>query len=507
MSIMLVHFQDKFYADVAERLFEEGVDIRYMTLALHTPWDNISQNSHFSECTLLDQQLFSSPQFISLLNREKKNCLSAELLEEFVQCENLFLSISDRFSFFPVSVQKRKALYQELLLYWYTFLETRPVDAIIFGDVPHMGWDNIVYEIAKKLSIPTLCVERTFTDRVLLLDDFRKIEKVPSEYLYGVEKDDIIRLMGTSLFKDIFESSSWKQISDQRNKDAIEAREHLLNTAKKDFVNIFHKVRSYGSTIFRNLFSSSLLSAVGFNGPYRSITVHVFRFFYKLSRRRLYQFYMNHTSDVDYDRPFVFVALHFQPEKNTTPQGGVFENQHLLVEILAKFVPKDWMIYVKEHPRQFSYQLNSKHYRNQDYYERLLRIGNVKLVKPQEDTERLTERAELTANIKGTAGWQSLLHHKPCIAFGYAWYAPCNSCYIVRSAEECKQAIDAILKKSRADVERDVLKFLAYYKEKFVISSTSYRHAQKSSFKYETLVNNLMSGIIKQLGHSTFPPV
>ncbi len=84
---------------------------------------------------------------------------------------------------------------------------------------------------------------------------------------------------------------------------------------------------------------------------------------------------------VNFNQKYIFFPLHYQPEKNTSPLGGVFENQLLAVKILSEAVPENWIIYVKEHPRQFSYVMRQRHYRDIDYYEKLLGIPKVQTSK------------------------------------------------------------------------------------------------------------------------------
>ncbi len=114
-----------------------------------------------------------------------------------------------------------------------------------------------------------------------------------------------------------------------------------------------------------------------------------------------------------------------------------------------------------------------------------------KLVNIQENADELIEKAICTVTVTGSSGWKSLKKGKACIAFGNPWYAPCNSCFLVRSLEDCKKAIENILILDESDVKRDLLKFIAYYKDRFIISSTSHNFAKKSKIPYEILVENL----------------
>ena len=114
--------------------------------------------------------------------------------------------------------------------------------------------------------------------------------------------------------------------------------------------------------------------------------------------------------------PVVYFPLHLQPEAQTSPMGGVFVDQHLAVEMMARTLPEGWVLLVKEHPVQ---RLAKRDY---GFYERLGRIGNVRLVSRSTGTFALMEQCRAVATITGTAGWEALFMGKPVLVFGNAFY-------------------------------------------------------------------------------------
>jgi hypothetical protein len=86
--------------------------------------------------------------------------------------------------------------------------------------------------------------------------------------------------------------------------------------------------------------------------------------------------------EADWSVPFVYYPLHYQPESTTSPLGGVYHQQILLIETLAAAIPDGWEVYVKEHPLQWMYRMRERYssVRYPGYYERIARIKNVRLV-------------------------------------------------------------------------------------------------------------------------------
>jgi len=119
----------------------------------------------------------------------------------------------------------------------------------------------------------------------------------------------------------------------------------------------------------------------------------------------------------DLDRPFVYFALQLQPEMTTSALGGPFKDQALAIESLARLLPPDVRILVKENPKQGAYQ------RGPMFFHRLARIPNVEFMPSHASTHELTARALYVATISGTVGWEAVRKGKPALVFGPTWYA------------------------------------------------------------------------------------
>lgn len=135
---------------------------------------------------------------------------------------------------------------------------------------------------------------------------------------------------------------------------------------------------------------------------------------------------------------FIYFPLHLQPEATTSPMGGVFADQYLAVEMLARALPAGWKLVVKENPAQ----LLAK--RDLGFYEQLAKMPQVHLVSRGANTFDLMERCSAVASITGTAGWEALFRSKPVIAFGRAFYRNAPGCVPVESHHELQSSLMAI---------------------------------------------------------------
>jgi len=494
MGILFMNVNDKFYFNVVDFVLDKKIYVTHITTANK----ELFREEKFYNIEIIDSNSFEYASKIKKLNYENNYSLSSKELDEYLECERFFLSNSDRFCYLSISVQERIKMFQELLLYWLNFFEKNSIECIFWDSTPHMNWDNIIYYIAKKKNIKTIYLERTLLeDRVILLEDYKKIYKVPLGYLKSSSKEKLINLLGTDLYEISFLESKWLVRSKEINKNVISPSriKILLRNIKRlsRIKNIFRYMRN-------KLKLNLCFSSTFYNDITNKFYINLLYYHNNIRTKKLRKFYKELTKEIDLEKKYIFFALQYQAERSTSPMGGYFENQILAIDILSKSVPKDWLIYAKEHPRQFiTKELRTRHHRSEDFYRRLISYPNVKLININEPTNKLIDKSICVSTITGSVGWEGLLKNKAAIVFGNPWYSPCNSCYVISSREDCFSVINKIEAKSSKEIEIDVLKFLVYYKNKLITSSNSYEMSIKSKVKYEKLIENLGNAIIETI--------
>ena len=51
-----------------------------------------------------------------------------------------------------------------------------------------------------------------------------------------------------------------------------------------------------------------------------------------------------------------------------------------------------------------------------------------------------------SATVSGTVGWESVVRGKPSLLFGNSWYRECRGVFVIRTVDECKDALEKISK-------------------------------------------------------------
>ena len=117
------------------------------------------------------------------------------------------------------------------------------------------------------------------------------------------------------------------------------------------------------------------------------------------------------------DKKFVYYPLQSEPEAKVLTESPFYSNQIALIENIARSIPIDLVLYVKEHPIQ-----KTKLWRTIDDYKKILALPNVKLVHPSVNSQELISKSQGVIVINGSIGFEGLFYKKPIILFGDEYY-------------------------------------------------------------------------------------
>jgi hypothetical protein len=171
-------------------------------------------------------------------------------------------------------------------------------------------------------------------------------------------------------------------------------------------------------------------------------------------KRRLLDQYRELQQIPDLSANFLYVPLHYQPEASTSPLGGAFLDQLLMIRLLASRLPKGWKIYVKEHRTTFDPDLRGHFARDLNYYPEICDVPGTMIVPMELTSFALIDRARAVASVTGTAGWEAVVRGVPALVFGNAWYKDCEGVFDARTSEQCARALTEIAGGFRPDRRR-----------------------------------------------------
>ena len=169
----------------------------------------------------------------------------------------------------------------------------------------------------------------------------------------------------------------------------------------------------------------------------------------------------------DYSESFAFFPLHLDPELATMVQAPPYVDQLTLIKLIARSLPFNFKLYVKEHPL-----MHSRGWRSVDFYKEIKKIPNVHLIDPGINSKELILNSKLVFSITGTAGFEAVLYKKPIILFGECVYSSLSNVVRAKDLMALPETVYYALNEFKHNDE-EVLDFLTAIYEKSIPADLS----------------------------------
>ncbi|MBW1705218.1 MAG: hypothetical protein JRJ86_08625 [Deltaproteobacteria bacterium] len=361
----------------------------------------------------------------------KNAFLDEDLLSALAFHESIFIKMMDRHNIDgKLTYQKRIFYYHTQLMYWKGVLDYFKPDVLVFRVAPHRGYDYILYALCRVLGIKTMMFERT---------------SLPGR-IYPVESFET----GSEMIRDAYrkrlkDNNDNEIILSQKTRDHIERLTQSYSQAMP--FHLKYKLTKFKQGVLETLIliSKDVIKGLLLRSKDPG---YLRKSFYKnmglFKRKRLLSRYNSLAKEVDMKKPYIFVALQCEPERQTCPNGGVFGNQYVMIDLLSKLVPEGWMIYVKEHVSQFKPYQAPERSKTVQFYDYIANMPNVEFVPLSYTSFDMIDGAKASATVSGTVAWESVVRAKPALLFGYSWYRDGEGIFVTHNAHKCRRAIEKI---------------------------------------------------------------
>jgi hypothetical protein len=355
----------------------------------------------------------------------------ADYPEFFKQHFSTFWSFLNRqtYTYGISSFDQMAAYFNILYRYFYHVLKSNDIEFLIIFLIPHVtGYDEILYQVAKKMNIKILfCHPSCFQNTTFILPDIEAI--LDHQQLLTINDDQILEIKNETPYymHDILQKQKIKftKYFPRPLRFLYKTITNLSFLFKDVYSFVSYKKNQIKSNVNKHIILVPLIC--------KGIKFIWMNIFYAIEGALLSEKFMKLSkceTEIDWNTKYVYFPLHLQPEMTTSPLGGVYENQLYAIECIAQIIPNDWKIFVKENPKQFIGVTGKPSYwRDTAFFlKRIQRIPKIVLVRENIDTNLLIEKSEFVATITGTAGWEAILCNKSVLFFGMAWYGSFSGC-------------------------------------------------------------------------------
>ena len=316
---------------------------------------------------------------------------------------NIWLNIFSDRSFYKFWTDFHKFTYEEILiiiesslLFFRDILEKEKPKMILMQTPGENVSNVLLYELAKKMNIQTFMPMDIHYKNHIHISSNNKNTEI-SNKLKIIEND----------FEKSLPSYDKEFIKKQNYGDVLKTISSFDPSMKSSSQKIKHYIRRMSNKlepIYLNTGKTKL----------RLIQNRVYNNFEVKKRERFLDKYAEKTLE---NEKFIYFPLQSEPESSILMNTPFYSNQINLIEVIAKSIPINYSLYVKEHPLQ-----KIKLWRSIDDYKKIKNIPNVRFLHPNVNAQEVLEKSQGVISISGATGFEALFHHKPVILFGDEYY-------------------------------------------------------------------------------------
>jgi hypothetical protein len=345
---------------------------------------------------------------------------------------DLWLDIFSERSFYRYWTDFHKFTREEILviieksiLFFIDILEKFKPKTILMQQAGETVSNLLLYKIAKKIGIETLMpINLHLRNRIHISNNFTG-EEIANEY-------QKIRLN--------FEGKAKKF-----DKEFLKKRDHTITVKTVSSFDSSIPTTSKKIKHYLKRLSNDLEPTYTNVGKTRcNMIKHGINNYFKIKKRK--RFLDKYASQSIKENKFLYFPLQSEPEATVLAFAPFFSNQIALVETVAKAIPIDTLLYVKEHPTQ-----KDKSWRSVKDYKKIINIPNVRLIHPSVNSLELVEKSEGIITISGSTGFEALFYKKPVIIFGDEHYEDLPMVTKITKIGNLAQEIKTALTKYRFD--------------------------------------------------------
>ena len=140
-----------------------------------------------------------------------------------------------------------------------------------------------------------------------------------------------------------------------------------------------------------------------------------------------------------FSTPYVYFPMSVDMERNVLIDAPFYTNQIEIIRIIAKSLPVDYRLLVKENPSQIS-----REWRSTSDYKKIMSIPNVTLVHPNVLGSDLIKNSSLVISLAGSSPLEATFYKKPAIIFGDVIYSLIPTIVKVNELEKTREVQDSL---------------------------------------------------------------
>ncbi|EAY32009.1 hypothetical protein M23134_02038 [Microscilla marina ATCC 23134] len=183
----------------------------------------------------------------------------------------------------------------------------------------------------------------------------------------------------------------------------------------------------------------------------------------------------------------IFFPFHFEPEATLLYFNPDVAEQLNTIQQIAKQLPLDTVLLVKEHPYQPGYLLQ------EEYQTLRKKNSNIAFLPAELDSHSILKQTKAVITICGSVGWEALINNIPVIVLGNVFYDRHPDIHKVANFKEVKEVLDSNILNMPDD--KNTIEYLA----KFIAHNSRGNPSNEKIFNDPENIKNLTNSIKQKI--------
>lgn len=330
---------------------------------------------------------------------------------------------------FHDSYEERRQMFLRHCTFWSHYLANRRITHCVFNGVPHEVYDFVILNLATLLNIRTIIVHQEKSGRSRAVDTPRGQAPASTMNLSGFFVSENLADIGSWVLakriKEVGNSMDLNFVCSSDLRNVVTAEKFFSETGGQ---SVTSKRFNYG--LARKDLQNQLKKP-------RSFLLVLHRIIRVVAQRHKHKIIATEKSQ---SQNIILYTLPFQPEESSSPRGGIFTEQLLVLKLLSEAVPDGWSIRVREHPDQY-WRLRPRASR---FWREVVVIPRVSVTPLSESFFDSYKSARAVACVSGSSAVECWIHSIPILLFGNMFLKLAPGVFPISTLNDLKNACSII---------------------------------------------------------------
>ena len=388
-NLWMMRFNTEYEFSIVENLIKKDINVSLILGNFQTrELLNKFKNKHQVTLEFVDSNEAMALKFNTTNNINSKNKASYFFKKKLYKTFYTTLQVMERYERYSgeLSFEERNYIIYKQVEFWQTKIEEKKPTSIIFFDVPHQYYEQIILAICEEKNIPCMFLSNSRNDTLFINNKHqlisgyggKKFSEVNNEFFNEVNQN----LNSPTKFK--HPNKMPVSVSDLF-KQFFKILYHFFLNRKKDY--------THGSFIKKNYFE------FGFNNV---LNQSINLFLYNWNCLKLRRLYNKISCKADYGRDFVYMPLVGGFECTLHPVTSPL-NYFIILDHLTNILPENCSIYIREHPAQFLFRNHQRFARSKEFYLKINKMKRVKFIDINENHYKLISKSRFVVGSSASS--------------------------------------------------------------------------------------------------------